>query len=153
MALMRWNPKRDLSAWPSELFNIQREMNRLFDTFVRDDEAPEGLSMWMPAVDISEHDDQYLVRMELPGVRKEDVRITIENNILTIRGEKKQEATIAEDAYRRVERSYGSFQRSFKLPAAVKPDKIEAAAADGVLTVHVPKAEEARPQQVEVKVK
>lgn len=153
MSLIRWNPTRELSAWPSELLSIQREMNRLFDTFARGDEEVSGLSMWTPAVDIAERDDEYLVRMELPGVRKEDVRITIENNILTIRGEKKQEETKSDDGFRRVERSYGSFQRSFTLPSAVRADKIDAVSQDGVLTVRLPKAEEARPKQIEVTVK
>jgi len=153
MSLIRWNPTRELSAWPSELFSIQREMNRLFDTVARSDEAASGLSMWTPAVDIAEQDEEYLVRMELPGVRKEDVRITIENNVLTIRGEKKQESTFSEDSYRRIERSYGSFQRSFTLPVAVKSDKVDATTQDGVLMIRVPKAEEARPKQIEVKVK
>jgi len=153
MSLIRWNPTRELSAWPSELLSIQREMNRLFDTFARGDEEAQGLSVWTPAVDIAERDDEYVVRMELPGVRKEDVRITIENNMLTIRGEKKQEQTVSDDAFRRVERSYGSFQRSFTLPVAVRADKIDAMAQDGVLTVKLPKAEEARPKQIEVKVK
>jgi HSP20 family protein len=153
MSLIRWNPTRELSAWPSELLSIQREMNRLFDTFARGDEDIIGLSRWAPAVDIAERDDEYLVRMELPGVRKEDVRITIENNILTIRGEKKQEETKTDDGFRRVERSYGSFQRSFTLPSAVRADKVDAVTQDGVLTVKLPKAEEARPKQIEVKVR
>lgn len=153
MSLIRWNPTRELAASPSELLSIQREMNRLFDTFARSDDEATGLSMWTPTVDIAERDDEYVVRMELPGVRKEDVRITIENNVLTIRGEKKQEQTVSDDAFRRVERSYGSFQRSFTLPVAVRADEIDAVAQDGVLTVQLPKAEEARPKQIEVKVK
>lgn len=152
MSLIRWNPTRDL-AWPSELFSIQREMNRLFDTFARSDEGTSGLSMWTPAVDVAERDDEYLVRLELPGVQKEDVKITIENNVLSIRGEKKREENTNENDYRRIERSYGTFVRSFTLPMAVRADKIEAKAQDGILTVRLPKAEEARPKQIEVQVK
>ncbi len=109
--------------------------------------------MWTPAVDVAERNDDYEVRLELPGVRKEDVKITIENNVLTIRGEKKREENVNENDYRRIERSYGSFVRSFTLPVAVRADKIEARAQDGILTVRLPKAEEARPKQIEVQVK
>ncbi len=152
MSLIRWNPTREGSAWPSEMLSIQREMNRLFDSFFRNDEPAAGLSMWTPAVDIIERDTEYEVRMELPGVRKNDVRITIENNVLTIRGDKKQESDQEEKGYRRIERSFGSFQRSFSLPTTVRSEKIEAAVAEGVLTVRLPKAEEARPKEIEVKV-
>lgn len=152
MSLIRWNPTRELPAWPSEMLSIQREMNRLFDSFFRNDDAPAGLSMWTPAVDIIERDSEYEVRMELPGVCKDDVKITIENNVLTIRGEKKQQSAEEEKDFRRIERSYGSFQRSFTLPTTVRAEKIEAAVAEGVLSVKLPKADEARSKQIEVKV-
>jgi HSP20 family protein len=135
------------------MLSIQREMNRLFDSFFRNDDTVAGLSMWMPAVDIIERDAEYEVRMELPGVRKDDVKLTIENNVLTVRGDKKQESTQEEKGFRRIERSFGSFQRSFTLPTTVRADRIEAAVADGVLTVRLPKAEEAKPKEIEVKVK
>jgi HSP20 family protein len=109
--------------------------------------------MWSPAVDIIERDVEYEVRMELPGVLKNDVKINIENNVLTIRGEKRQQSNEEEKGYRRVERSYGAFQRSFNLPTSVRPDKTDATVADGVLTVRLPKAEEARPKEIEVNVK
>lgn len=153
MSLIRWNPTRELSAWPSEMLSIQREMNRLFDSFFRNDDVAAGPSLWSPAVDVIERNDEYEVRMELPGVRKDAVKITIENNVLTIRGEKQQESNEEEKGYRRVERSYGAFQRSFTLPMTVRPEKIDATVADGVLTVRLPKAEEARPKEIEVKVK
>jgi HSP20 family protein len=135
------------------MLSIQREMNRLFDPFFRNDEVGAGLSMWSPAVDIIERDVEYEVRMELPGVLKNDVKINIENNVLTIRGEKRQQSNEEEKGYRRVERSYGAFQRSFNLPTSVRPDKTDATVADGVLTVRLPKAEEARPKEIEVNVK
>jgi HSP20 family protein len=126
----------------------------MFDGFVRGTgDEDYTLSSWTPAVDIAEHDDEYLVKVELPGVNKDDVKLTLENNILTIRGEKKQEKETKKENYHRVERSYGSFQRSFTLPAAVKADKIDASYNDGILTVSLPKAEEAKPKQIEVKVK
>lgn len=155
MSLIRWNPTRELATWPSDLFGIQREMNRMFDTVfrldTRDDES--GFNAWTPAVDITERDDQYNVKVELPGVNKDEVKITLDNNILTIRGEKKQEREEKKENYHRVERSYGSFQRSFTLPSTVKSDKIDAVYKDGVLQIALPKAEEAKPKQIEVKVK
>jgi HSP20 family protein len=127
----------------------------MFDTVfrwdTRDDES--GFNAWTPAVDITEHDDQYIVKVELPGVNKDEVKITLDNNILTIRGEKKQDREVKKENYHRVERSYGSFQRSFTLPSTVKSDKIDAVYKDGVLQIALPKAEEAKPKQIEVKVK
>jgi HSP20 family protein len=154
MSLVRWNPARELATWPSDLFGIQREMNRMFDGFFRGtNDEYYVISSWTPAVDIAEHDDEYLVKVELPGINKDEVKLTLENNILTIRGEKKQEKETKKESYHRVERSYGSFQRSFTLPAAVKADRIDASYKDGILTVSLPKAEEAKPKQIEVKVK
>ncbi len=154
MALVRWNSARDLATWPSDLFGIQREMNRMFNDFFRGGQDEEtSLAQWTPAVDIAEHDDQYSVKVELPGVNKEDVKITFESNILTIRGEKKQEKETKKENYHRLERNYGSFQRSFTLPATVKSDKIDAIYKDGILSISIPKAEEAKPKQIEVKVK
>ena len=154
MSLVRWNPARELAAWPSDLFGIQREMNKMFDGVFRSTgDEDYSFSSWTPAVDIAEHDEEYLVKVELPGVNRDEVKLTLENNILTIRGEKKQEKETKKENYHRVERSYGSFQRSFTLPAAVKSDKIDASYKDGILTVSLPKAEEAKPKQIEVKVK
>jgi HSP20 family protein len=135
---------------------MQREINRLFDNFFRggvQDDGTFGLSYWTPAVDIAEHENEYVVRVELPGVSKDDVKITLESNILTIRGEKKQEKAQQNENYHRVERMYGTFQRSFTLPTTVKSDRIDAVYKDGILTVTLPKAEEAKPKQIEVKVK
>jgi HSP20 family protein len=155
MSLIRWNPARELATFPSELFGIQREMNRMFDNVfrfdTRDDDA--AFTAWTPAVDIAEHEDEYVVKVELPGVNKEDVKITLESNILTIRGEKKQEKETKKENYQRIERSYGSFQRSFTLPTTVKSEKIDAVYKDGILQIALPKAEEAKPKQIEVKVK
>jgi len=130
-------------------------MNRMFDNAFRFDarDGDSEFTAWTPAVDITEHDDQFVVKVELPGVNKDDVKITLENNILTIRGEKKQEKETKKENYHRVERSYGSFQRSFTLPMTVKSDKIDAVYKDGILQIALPKAEEAKPKQIEVKVK
>jgi HSP20 family protein len=117
------------------------------------DDSTFGPSIWTPAVDITEKDDEYLVKVELPGVEKNDVQITLESNILTVKGEKKQEKEEKGENYHRMERSYGSFQRSFTLPTTVKSDKIDASFKDGVLSIRLPKSEEAKPKLIEVKVK
>jgi HSP20 family protein len=156
MSLIRWNPSRELTAFPTDVLNMQREINRMFDSFFRGGVQDDGSmfpSVWTPAVDVAEHDNEYVVKVELPGVSKDDVKITMHDSTLTIRGEKKQEKETKESNYHRVERSYGSFQRSFTLPSTVKSDRIEAAYKDGILTISLPKAEEAKPKQIEVKVK
>ncbi|MBM4161268.1 MAG: Hsp20/alpha crystallin family protein [Ignavibacteria bacterium] len=156
MSLIRWNPARQLERWSPDFLGVQREINRLFDDFFRggmQSDTTLGPSYWTPAVDIVEEDDQFVVKMELPGVNKEDVKITLETNILTVQGEKKHEKEEKGENTYRAERSYGAFQRSFTLPTTVKSDKIDAVYKDGVLAVTLPKAEEARPKQIEVKVK
>ncbi len=156
MALIRWKPTRELSSLPLELWNIQRDFNRLFGGFMRggiQDDGSKGLSLWTPALDISEYENEYQVNVELPGISKDDVKITLESNILTIRGDKKQENDVKEENMRRTERVYGSFQRSFTLPSVVKESEINAVYKDGILMITLPKAEEAKPRQIEVKVK
>jgi len=154
MSLIRWNAGRDLPTFPSDVMNMQREINRMFDSLfhggLAEDEA-FAASNWLPAVDIAEHKDEYSVKLELPGVSKDDVKITLENNVLTVSGEKKKESKSS--TFHRIERSYGAFQRSFTLPSTVKADRIDASYADGILTIVLPKAEEAKPKQIEVKVK
>jgi HSP20 family protein len=135
---------------------MQREINRLFDGFFQgglQDDGTVFTSAWNPAVDIAEQDNDYVVRMELPGVGKDDVKITMRENILTVKGEKKKEKESKGSSFHRVERSYGSFERSFTLPSAVKADSIDASYRDGILSITLPKAEEAKPKQIEVKVK
>ncbi len=156
MAIVRWNPARELMpALSEEMVDMRRQINRMFDNLFRGElpEPSDLLSTWNPSVDIAEREDGYVVKVELPGVNKEDVRITLEENLLTIRGEKKQEKESKDQNYHRMERSYGSFQRSFTLPTSVKADKIDANYRDGILTVTLPKAEEARRKQIEVTVK
>ena len=156
MSIVRWNPGREFPTSPSDILNMQREINRMFDGFFRGGTQADETqfpSVWTPAVDVAEHDNDYIVKVELPGVAKDDVKITMQDNILTIRGEKKHEKETKEPDYHRVERAYGSFQRSFTLPTTVKNERIEAAYKDGILTITLPKAEEAKPKQIEVKVK
>jgi HSP20 family protein len=156
MTLVRWNPVHDLPAGVSDMLGMQRDINRMFDRLFRGGLEEEGnlaASAWSPAVDVAELDDRYEVKLELPGVPKDDVKISLEGDHLTVRGEKRQEKESKGKNYHRVERSYGAFQRSFTLPAHVRSEKVEAAFTDGVLTVTLPKAEEARPKQIDVKVK
>ncbi len=158
MSLIRWSPMRDLTPrntdLATDLSHFHREMNRMLDTFFRGGAVDDGSfgSFWTPAVDITESEDAYLVGVELPGLTKDDVKITMENNVLTIHGEKKQEKEEKREDYHRSERTYGSFQRSFTLPSSVKSDKIEAQYKNGILTVTLPKVEEAKPKAIEVKV-
>jgi HSP20 family protein len=156
MSLVRWNPARDLSAFPSDVLSMRKEINRMFDSFFHgdlSDTTSAFTSAWIPPVDIAERDKDFVVRMELPGVAKEDVSITMQESVLTVKGEKKQEKESKGSDYHRAERSYGSFQRSFTLPTGVRAEGIDASFSDGVLNIFLPKAEEARPKQIDVKVK
>jgi HSP20 family protein len=134
---------------------MQREINKMFDHLFRTDEEEEtfAASRWMPPVDIAEKEDRFLVSLEVPGVAREDVKITLQDRILTIRGEKKQEKESKTSNLHRVERLYGSFQRSFTLPSTVRGDGIDASYRDGILSITIPKAEEARPKEIDVKVR
>ena len=146
MSLMRWRPSRDL-------VNIREEMNRLFDNFFSGmPERRRGLleGEWAPSVDVAETDDEVVVTVELPGVKQDDVDITIADDVLTLKGEKSEEKEIKKENYHRVERSYGSFQRSISLPTGVQADEAKAVFKDGVLHVNIPKAEEAKPKQIKI---
>jgi len=143
-----WDPFRTL-------LDIQREMNRLFNTTLTG-RTEEGIGLregiWSPALDVYETENDIVVKAELPGMKPEDVDISVVGDTLTIKGEKKQEEEIKKENYYRLERSYGSFQRSLRLPVDVKPDKIKATYKDGVLKVTLPKSEEVKPKKIEIKV-
>jgi len=162
MSLIKRSPNRELTPWNRDfpafrgLQSLQQDMNRIFDEFFRGDIlANDSLFArdWNPAVDIIENNDQFILKAEIPGMTKDDVKITLENNVLTIRGEKKNESEKKEGDYHRIERSYGSFERSFSVPGTIKVNEIDAQYKDGVLTLTLPKAEEAKPKSIEVKVK
>lgn len=151
MAIVRWwDPMRDLAT-------IQEKMNQIFeDTFSRTRGGrEEGLAsgMWTPAVDIYETATSVVVKAELPGIPKDQVGVEVKDGLLTLRGERKYEKEVQEENFHRIERSYGSFQRSFSLPTSVDQEKISAAMKDGVLEVVLPKKEAARPKQINVTVK
>ena len=142
MTITRFDPFREFSA-----------LNRLFgDAYLRDEAiAPRG--NWVPPVDIFETTGRDLViKVELPDVSREEVEVTVENNLLTLRGEKKMPADVKEEQFRRVERRYGPFSRSFTLPSSVDATKVSADFKNGVLTVKLPFREEARPRTINVEV-
>jgi HSP20 family protein len=141
MSVSRWDPFQDLLA-------IQDEMNQLFG---RARQGQAGGRVWAPALDISERQDAYVVTVEVPGVKPEDLDITLEDGLLTIQGERQFTSESSEEQYHRVERRYGAFRRSITLPSQVQADAIEASFDNGVLEVVVPKAEEAKPKKISVR--
>jgi HSP20 family protein len=133
---------------------FQNRLNRLFDfPFAPFAEETLPLTAWVPPCDVYETDKEIVVKAEIPGLKKEDVFVSIENNVLMIRGERKFADEVKRETYHRVERSYGEFLRSFTLPTFIDPNKILAEFKDGLLWVFLPKREEAKPKQIEVKVK
>ncbi len=144
--LMEWKPFREVSR-------LRREMDRLWDDFF----GPGRRALrplepeWAPAVDVSETADKVVVKAEVPGIEAKDIDISLSGDVLTIKGEKKSAREEKKENYHLVERSYGSFSRSLRLPASVIADKIEAAYKQGVLTVTCPKKEEVKPKAIKVK--
>jgi len=143
--IARLEPFRGLST-------LQDQFNRLFDESFRTQEEESALTRWAPAVDISETPNELVVKADLPDVNEKDIDVRIENNLLTIRGERKFEKSVSEENFLRVERAYGSFSRSFSLPNTLNTDAIAAVYQNGVLTVTLPKREETKPRQVKVTV-
>ena len=147
----------DLTLTPfTDLETLQREMNRLFDFSLSrpgyNDTSLLG-GQWAPLVDIYDSKDNLVVKADLPGLSKDDIEVSIQENILTISGEKKQELNVSEDEYLRTERFYGSFHRAITLPTEVDRAKVQANFKDGVLELILPKKEEAKPQQIKIDVK
>jgi HSP20 family protein len=147
MAIVRWEPFRDMLA-------SQREFDRLFREAFNPAVADGELSTrtWAPPVDIYEDGDSLVLKAELPGVNPDDVDIRVENNTLYLKGERKFEKEVKEQNYHRVERSYGTFTRTFSLPNSIDADKVGANYKDGVLTLTMPKKEEAKPKTIKVTV-
>jgi HSP20 family protein len=145
------------SRRPLDKMTSLRRLNSVLDEALgswpfQSEENGTLTSSWLPACDVFEDRDAVKIVAEVPGVRAEDVKISLENNLLTIRGEKKQHAEEKSERVHRYERTYGTFERAFSLPTSVDPDKIAAGYANGVLTVIIPKAERARPREIPVKV-
>jgi HSP20 family protein len=145
MSIVRYDPFRDLRT-------LQEEVNRLFSTNMTRAFDDEGIARgaWAPSVDIYENKDQIVLEAELPGMNQEDFDLSVENNVITLRGERKFEKTEETDNYHRVERSYGAFTRSFTLPQTVSPEGATAEYNNGVLRVTLPKREETKARRIQV---
>lgn len=147
MALIRWEPVRELNT-------IQNEMNRLFNTFfdapATTGSGPATARRWLPAMDLVENQEEFVLRADLPGVSEKDVNIEFEDNVLTISGERTSEHEERKEGYVRVERASGSFSRSLTLPEGVDPEGIRASFERGVLEVHIPKPEQRKPRKVTI---
>ncbi|HPY29860.1 MAG TPA: Hsp20/alpha crystallin family protein [Verrucomicrobiota bacterium] len=154
MMLTRWQ-RPELTSWPvfGRLSDLRNEIDRLFETpFAEFSRASSLLGGWMPALDLNEDKDHFTVKCELPGMKKDDINLTLHEGCLTISGERRGEQARPDGEVHRAERFVGRFQRTVLLPAPVAVDKISAQYKDGVLTVTLPKTEEAKPKQIEVKV-
>jgi len=153
MAIVRFNPAR-------ELMDIEREFNRMFRSFGNrfgldkksdsDDEYENAV--WMPLTDTAEDKDNYYLTVDLPGLNKDNVKISYSDNNLIISGEREQEKETKDKKFHRIERSFGKYYRSFSLPAEIKQDKIKADFKDGQLNITIPKADEVKPKEIEIKV-
>ena len=153
MMLTRWEPFGSIRRRGnlfSDLNSIQQEMNNLFDEFFGERHAELAEGNWMPVVDVSESDTDLVVRAELPGMTENDIELHLQDNVLTLKGEKKQEVKEDKENFHRVERSYGRFSRSFTLPCAVKSNEVQASFKEGILEISLPKSEEAKPKKIEI---
>jgi HSP20 family protein len=153
MAIERWRPRWGITPWRP--FRELEEWDRRFDDMLGRPlwRLPVDERGWMPAVDVFEKADRFVVKAELPGIKEEDIHVSVVGDTLSIRGEKKSETEVKEEDYYRSERSYGSFYRSIPIPANVNADKIEACFEDGVLEVALPKSVKAKPKKVTVSAK
>src|SRR5712672_3488689 len=144
--LTRWEPLREMEE-------IQDRLSTLFGRPLRRGNGREEITLpeWTPLADITEDEKEYLIKTELPDLKREDVKVTVENGVLTISGERKFEKEEKKKKYHRVERGYGSFARSFTLPDDADGNMVKAEFKNGVLMVHLPKNEKAKPKQIEVK--
>jgi HSP20 family protein len=148
MALIRWEPVTELNT-------IQNEMNRLFNTFFDQPSSNARGSApgrrWLPPMDLVETGDHYVLRADLPGLADEDVNVQLQDNVLTISGERKAEHDTQQEGYYRLERAFGAFSRSLTLPDGVDPDAVQARFERGVLEIRIPKPEQKKPRQVQIK--
>lgn len=147
-SLVKWNPLNELSDVHNRLSSFFGRPN-----FRPEGEGTVGFADWAPLVDVTEDEKEFLIKAELPEVRKEDVKVLIENGILRISGERHMEKEEKGKKYHRIERSYGSFERSFSLPENSKPEAMTADYKDGMLTLRVPKSKEDAPKSIEVKIR
>jgi HSP20 family protein len=149
VTIVRWEPLRELSS-------LQTEMNRLFNTVFDAPTTGAGnggtLRRWVPAMDLVETADHFVLRADLPGMTQEDVKIELEDGVLTVSGERKAEHEDRQEGFYRVERAFGSFSRSLTLPKGVNPEGVTASFDNGVLEIRIPKPEESKPRRIEIAV-
>ena len=144
MTIVRWEPLREMSS-------LQTEMNRLFNTvFDRPPVGVSGARQWMPAMDLHETKDHFVLRADLPGMAEEDVSIELEDNVLTVSGERKVDHDERGEGFHRVERAFGAFSRSLTLPKGVDPESVNAGFERGVLEVRIPKPERRKPRKISI---
>jgi HSP20 family protein len=141
--MSRWSPGRELAG-------LQDEVSRMFSQVFGADTPVTSAGAWSPALDVEETDAEFILHVELPGMSPDDVEIAIEESVLTVTGERRFYDDRNEEGFRRVERRYGRFHRAVRLPDRVKPDEIDASYRDGLVTITVPKAPEARPRRIKV---
>lgn len=148
MALVKYNPLRELRS-------MQEQMNKLLNLSWNHDLSGEDLKegIWQPSVDIYETEDSIVIKAELPDVNQKDIEVRIEDSTLILKGERKHEGDVKKENYHRIERYFGTFQRSFSLPTTVQQDNVSATCERGVLTITLPKKEDTRPKQIKVEVK
>lgn len=143
-SMKRWEPFRDLVT-------MRDDMDRLFDVFFG--VQPQDMEdLWRPAIDIEENNGNLMVRAEIPGMKKEDIKVSVKEDMLTISGERKRENETKDKTFHRIERSYGQFRRMIRLPATVDADKVKATYKDGVLNVTLPKPESMKPKNIDVEI-
>jgi HSP20 family protein len=146
MAITRWDPFRDLSI-------LQERMNRVFEDAAGrgwKGEDPSPTTSWSPAVDIYETENEIMVQAELPGIDRKDIALQLENNVLTLKGERRFEKETRQENYHRIERSYGGFSRAFTIPTIVDEEKIKADYKDGILKIELPKKEQVKSKQIKI---
>jgi HSP20 family protein len=155
MFLEKWHPRLpSFRAWDpiGEVVDLHKRMDEIFGEFFGRTPAEMAATeaVWSPLVDVHETKEDFRLQVELPGVKQEDIQLTIEGDSLVMKGERKREHEVKEDNYHRIERSYGTFQRSIVLPSVVDPNRVKATYRDGVLQIQLPKKEEAKPKEIKV---
>jgi len=157
MLLEKWQPRvQSFVRWDpfAGMTDLRREMDQIFGDFFG--RTPPRMAtteaIWSPLVDIHETKEAFLLQVELPGLKQEDIQVSVEGDTLTLKGERKHETEVKEDQYHRIERSYGRFERAILLPSVVDPERVKATYRDGVLEIQLPKKEEAKPKEIKVEV-
>jgi len=155
MIIQKWQPRPpSFGAWGpfEEVADLRKRMDEIFGEFFG--QTPFAMAateaVWSPLVDVHETKEGLLLQVELPGVKQEDIQVSMVGDTLTLKGERKRETEVKEDSYHRIERSYGTFQRSIVLPSVVDPNRVKATYREGVLEIQLPKKEEAKPKEIKV---